>query len=166
MKRVLIIAGIFFVFTWGVCFSRELSIVYVDLFEVFNKYRKTEEYDAKLEKEQSQKEKELQELNDELAKLTEEAKLLKDKDKEKKEKEISEKRQEFSQKKREIILDLRKKRDEEMREILEDIQKVIENYAKKNKIDIVLKKAGIAYGDESLDKTKEIISILNKKYNQ
>ncbi|MBN2120752.1 MAG: OmpH family outer membrane protein [Candidatus Omnitrophica bacterium] len=146
-------------------FSAE-DMVYIDLFEVFSKYKKTEDYDKVLEGQQSEKEKDLESIKSEIDKLQEEFKLLKESEKDSKKKEIEDKASDFDSKRREAFLDLKKDRDEKMKEILEDIEKVVEQYAKKNRVRLVLKKAAVAYGDPGLDRTKEIITLLNKDYKK
>ena len=142
------------------------DLVFIDLFEVFTKYNKTEDYDKVLEEQQGEKEKTLEALKDEITKLQDEFNLLKESEKDKKKKEIETKAQNFDSKRREAFLDLKKERDEKMKEILKDIEREVEVYAKKNRLPLVLKKAAVAYGDDRLDKTKEIINLLNKKYRR
>lgn len=142
------------------------NIVYVDLFEVFNKYKKTEDYQNVLEKEQGKKESELEKQKKEIDKLQEEFKLLKDSEKEKKRKALEAKASDFDIQRRQALLDLKKDRDEKMKEILKDIETAIEKYARKNKLTLVIKKAAITYGDKRLDKTQDIIKILNKEYKK
>jgi len=91
-------------------------------------------------------------------------KLLKDSERSKKSKEIADKKEAFNQETRKALLDLKKERDMKMKEVLGDIKQVISDYAKKNKQKIVLKKAAVAYADKKLDKTDEIIKLLNKSY--
>ena len=146
------------------CFAE--NMVYIDLFEVFTKYKKTEDYDKVLEEQQNEKEKDLEVLKDEIGKLQEEFNLLKESEKEKKKEEIETKAGDFDSKRREAFLDLKKDRDEKMKEILKDIEEVVENYARKKKYTMVFKKAAVAYGDSKLDKTDEIIDILNKGYKK
>ena len=165
LKRVVasIIIGASF-FISGLVFAE--NIICVDLFEVFSKYKKTEDYDKVLEKKQNEKEKELEKQKEELDKLREELKLLKENERKAKQKELEAKANDFDSLRRETLLDLRKERDEKMKEILEDIEKAIERYAKSNKVSIVLKKGAVSYIDRKLDKTKEIIKILNKEYKK
>ena len=69
----------------------------------------------------------------------------------------------FDNERKQAFLDLKKQRDEKMKDILEDIEDEVEKYAKKHKIRVVLKKAAVAYGNKKLDKTQDIIKLLNKK---
>ncbi|RKY35618.1 MAG: hypothetical protein DRP80_00200 [Candidatus Omnitrophota bacterium] len=142
------------------------DIICVDLFEVFSKYKKTEDYDKLLEEKQNKKEEELEKEKKELDKLKEQLKLIKESEREVKKKEIEEKTSEFNDLRRQALLDLKKERDTRMKEILEDIQAAIEKYAEKNKVKIVLKKSAVSFVDSKLDKTKDIINIINKEYKK
>ena len=53
-----------------------------------------------------------------------------------------------------------------MKDIFKDIKAAVKNYAKKNKISLVLTKNAIAFGDSRMDKTDEIIKALNSSYKR
>jgi len=146
--------------------AQSQDAVYIDLLEVFSKYKKTEDFDKVLESKQGEKEKGLEKKKREIDKLQEELKLLKESEQERKRGEIEAKVGDFDNLRRQAFLDLRKERDDRMKEILQDIEKAVEKYAKKNKLKMVLKKAAVAYGDKSLDKTEAVVSILNKEYKK
>ncbi len=164
ITAVLVAAGFSLSLINGFVFSAPQDTLYVNMLEVFNQYNKTSDYDKKLEKEQKQEETLLRQKKDEITKLSGQIKLLKDSERSKKEKELSDKKNAFNQETRKALLDLKKERDVKMKEILGDINRVISDYAKKNKQQIILKKAAVAYADERLDKTDEIIKLLNKSY--
>ena len=168
MRKFIVVAVLFFgLYTLDFCvFSQSQDSVYIDLLEVFSKYKKTEDYDKVLESKQSKKEEGLEEKKKEIDKLQEELKLLKESEKEKKKEEIEAKVGDFDSLRRQAFLDLRRERDDKMKEILQDIDEAVEKYAKKNRLKMILKKAAVAYGDKSLDRTKAIIDILNKGYKR
>ena len=62
--------------------------------------------------------------------------------------------------------DLTKQRDEKIREILLEIEKVVSDYAKKEKFDMVLNDRVLIYGNETLDITDQVLKILNEKFNK
>ena len=64
---------------------------------------------------------------------------------------------------RQKLTDLRKERDEKVREILLEIEEVIKKYAQKEKYDIILNDRVLTYGDQSLDLTEKILEMLNSK---
>ncbi len=169
MKKIIVVLTVVFAFSsfGSSAFSAEpKKIMYVDLFKVFNEYQKTEEYDKVLEDKKEKEKKDWEDKQKKIDELTEKAKLLSDQEKQKQAEKIKKERQELLQEKRSDLLDLRKERDQRMEDILKDIEGIIEEYAKKNKIDLVVKKAAVVYGDSSLDKTQDIIKMLNRRYKK
>ena len=138
---------------------------FVDISKAFDSYNKTKDYDKVLEKEQTEKEKERDQKETKLKKLEEKLGLLKEgKKKESKEKELDKKRQglyEFMQK---ASVDLRRTRDEKIKEILLDVQDTIDDYAEKKGFTVIFNDRVLLYANESLDITDEIIKIINKNY--
>ncbi len=53
-----------------------------------------------------------------------------------------------------------------MKNIVEDIDKIIEDYAKKNDFDLVVNSNAILYGAKTMDITSQILKISNKKYKE
>ena len=53
-----------------------------------------------------------------------------------------------------------------MTEIKEDMDKVIEDYSKKKKFNLVFDKNSILFGDKAMDITKDILKISNKQYKK
>lgn len=58
--------------------------------------------------------------------------------------------------------ELRKERDERMKEILKDIDDAVEGYAEKEGYSLIFNDQVLVAQDEDLDITDQIISILNK----
>ena len=68
------------------------------------------------------------------------------------------------QKDRNSILDsIAKKRNKARKQVLESLNPIVKNYMVEKKIKIVLDKKSILLGDENLDITKDIMSLLNQK---
>ncbi|MEA3305877.1 MAG: OmpH family outer membrane protein, partial [Candidatus Omnitrophota bacterium] len=59
--------------------------------------------------------------------------------------------------------ELKMERDEILRDILTEIDKVIKDYGKKNSYTVILNDRSLIYGDEAINVTEDIIDILNKK---
>ena len=57
---------------------------------------------------------------------------------------------------------LRQERDEMIRDILQEINTVIQDYGKKNSYTAILNDRVVIYGSDSIDITQEMIDILNK----
>ena len=62
--------------------------------------------------------------------------------------------------------DLTKQRDEKIREILLEIEKVVSDYAKQEKYDLILNDRVLIYGDDGLDISTKILELLNAEYNK
>ena len=68
------------------------------------------------------------------------------------------------QKKRsELYKNVADQRSKARNELLKNLNPIIQEYMKKNKIRMVIDKKSILLADESLDLTQEIIAILNKR---
>ena len=67
---------------------------------------------------------------------------------------------------RDETLDLRKERDEKMKDILKDIEIAIAEYAKKERFTLVFNDRVLVFQDESLDITQEVLTILQRNYSK
>ncbi len=148
------------------CFSKDLKIGYVDIFKVFNDYEKTKDYDKKLEKKKNDVEKNLEAKKAVIEKLQNKMSLLKENKKAEEEEKLKKEIQEYREVEREAFTDIKKERDEKMKNIVEDIDKIIEDYAKKNDFDLVVNSNAILYGAKTMDITSQILKISNKKYKE
>lgn len=140
------------------------KIAYVDLSQTFDKYEKTKVFDESLAAVQGQKEKELEQMANDIKAIEDKMSLLSEKEKATKQKELDEKNKKLKQASQQIALDLRKDRDEKLKEILQDIEKVIQGYAQKNGYDFILNDRVLLYGAASADVTQDVIELLNNGY--
>lgn len=138
----------------------------LDLSRSFDEYVKTKEFDAILsektesfKKERGKKIAELDELKGKLA-------LIKEEEKGKLKKELEEKSDSFFAYDQAQQTDLRKERDEKVREILLEIETTVNEYAEKEGFDIILNDRVLIFGDKSLDITDDVLKVLNDKYNK
>lgn len=163
MKKCFIFLVAFFVMCsfCSVSFAKEIKIGYLNFLEVFNEYKKTKDYDETLNKKAEVKEKELKVKESEIEKMQSKLNVLKDKEKEKEQKNVEKAAQEFLQLKRQSLIDLKKEKDEKMKEIIEDIDKAIKDYSKKNNFDLVVHGSAVLYGDSAMDITQDILKIIN-----
>ena len=65
----------------------------------------------------------------------------------------------------EIFTDLKKERDEKRKELIEDINGVIEEYAKDNGFDLIFYENAILYGQKSIDVTSQVLKLINSRYS-
>ena len=142
------------------------KIAFMDLSKIFDGYQRTKEYDAALESQHKGYE---TERNAKLEKLKEaqgKVALLKEEEKGKAEADIEQMRTDllaFDQAKR---TDLTKQRDEKIREILLEIEKIVSDYAKKEGYDFILNDRVLIYGNETLDISDQILKLINESYNK
>ena len=142
----------------------EKKIAFIDLSKLFDSYEKTKEYDAVLEKAhkvyETTREEKLTQIQESTGKLA----LMKTEEKENLQAEIDAMKKslmEFDQAQR---TDLAKQRDERIREILLEIEKTVSDFAKKEKYDLILNDRVLIYGNETLDITEQVLTILNDAY--
>ncbi len=148
------------------CFSKDLKIGYVDIFKVFNDYEKTKEYDEKLEAKKNTAEKELEKKKETIEKLQGKLDLLKEGEKAKEEEKLNKELREYRNLERETFTDIKKERDEKMKDIVEDIDAIVKDYAKKNGFDLIVNSNTVLYGAKAMDVTDEILKISNNKYKK
>ncbi len=168
MKRiyVAIAVGMFFLLSAVSSYAQNAGpkIAYVDLTRVFDEYNKTKEYDASLQTKSSGYEQErnarLEKIKDAQGKLA----VMKEDEKKKLQAQIDKDRADLMEYDRQKQTDLRKERDERIREILAEIEKVVKDYAQQEKYTFVLNDKVLIYGDQTLDVTNQIIKLLNEKY--
>ena len=145
----------------GAYAEKGVKLGYVDLSRLFDEYYKTKDYDKVLEAEHSDVEKErnvkldkIRDAQGKLGALAEAKKKESEQDIEKMKNEIME----FDRQKNE---DLTKKRNEKIREILLEIEKVASDYAAKENYSMIFNDRVLIFGDKSLDLTEDILKILN-----
>ncbi len=147
-------------------FAQETKICTVDLLRVFDEYKKREDFDKDLEAKTKVKEAERNKLIDDLKEIQDKLALLSDQEKEKKQKELTTKSQQLQELDQKLKQDFRKDWDEKLRQILEDIKKVVEDLAKKEGYTFVLDSKALLYGSKDMDVTSRIVETLNKNYKK
>ncbi|MDD3374580.1 MAG: OmpH family outer membrane protein [Candidatus Omnitrophica bacterium] len=140
-----------------------LRIAYVNLSRVFDEYSKTSNYDQTLEKKSTEYQKERNKKLEKIQEAERKLVLLKEEEKEKLKIEIDKNKNDLIEFDREKQTDLRKERDEKIREILLEIEEVVKVYAEKEKYDIILNDRVLIYGSKELEITEKVLDILNKK---
>jgi outer membrane protein len=137
---------------------------YVDLSRLFDEYGKTKDYDKVLEEKQKLYESERDAKVKEIKGLQDKYNLLSEKEKEKQRDSLEKKVQSYQQSDQQKQTDLRKERDEKIKEILKDIEEAIRQYAEKENYTFVFNDRVLVYQDKSLDITDKISDILAKSY--
>lgn len=169
MRCIKIFLGVFMisVFLAGSLFAQEKTgkVAFVDLSRLFDEYQKTKDYDKTLESKQKVKEDERSKKIKDVKDLQQRLDVASDKEKEKIQVEFDEKVKVLQEFDRAATTDLRKQRDDFLKEILKEIEKVIRDFAQKEGYSIVFNDRVLLYADEQMDITEPLIKILNEKYN-
>ena len=152
--------------TCRVAEAAELKIGYVSLAKVFDGYEKTKSSDASLEQKGKQKESELEGRVNELKKLRQSLELLNEQAREAKAKEIEEKADELQRFRTNAARDLRRDRDKIAKDILQEIQSVVEEYAKANNFSVILDERSLLYGQDVYDVSDEVLKLLNSRHGK
>ena len=168
MKKVIrfFLAAVMLISFSTTLFAKDLKIGYVNFFEVFNEYKKTKEYDENLTKKKDDKEKKLKQKSDDIEKMQSKLSLLKDKEKDKEQQKLDSAVKDFRQIYGQARVDLKKERDERMKEIVDDIEKTIKEYAKKNNYDFIIHGSAVLYADKAADITTDILKVVNDAYKK
>ena len=156
-----LIAGAYPVFA-----EKVLKIAYVDVGRLFDEYEKTKSYDKVLEADSKKFEEERNKKIDQIKELQGKLAMLKDAEKTKSEKDMEKLKNEIMEFDRSKRTDLTKARDEKVREILLEIEKVVAEYAKAEGITFVLNDRTLIYGQEDLNITAPILKTLNENYSK
>jgi len=159
---VLVVSGIMLMAVSSV--QAEEKIGYVDLARVFDEYQKTKEFDKSLEGKGVLKQAERDKMVGNVKKLRDEAELLSEKTKEEKQAVIDEKikaLQEFDRTTRDV---LRKERDGMVRDILKEIEVVIQDFGKSQGYGYIFNDRVLVFKNEQNDLTAQVVKGLNDNY--
>lgn len=159
---LLVLVATFFLSTTARVMAAEKGIATVDLAMIFDQYYKTKNYDGALEQKTKSFEADRKVKTDKVQENEGKLALMKENEKAKLQEEIDKQKAELMEFDRQRTTDLRKERDEKLKEILMDIEKVVKDYAVKEGYTAVLNNRVLIYGSEQLDITKPILEILNK----
>lgn len=140
------------------------KVAYINLNKAFDEYNKTKEYDAALAQKSTAYE---NDRNDKIKKIQDQQNklsLMKENEKAKLQDQLDKDKNALLEYDRQQQTDLRKKRDDEIKEILLEIDKIVKDYAEAQKFSVIFNDRFLAYGAPNLDVTSDIIKILNDKY--
>ena len=140
------------------------KVGYVDLSRIFDDYIKTKEYDGVLEKKHSEYEtvrnKRLDKIREAQGKLA----LLKETERTKLQQDMEKDRNDLLEFDRQQQTELKKERDEKIREILLEIEKVVHDFAEKEQFSLILNDRVLIYGGKEMDVTDKVLKLLNESY--
>ena len=137
------------------------KIGYLDLSRIFDEYQKTKDYDKVLEAKSAEYEKErnakIEKVRDAQNKLG----LLAQDKKADQEKEIEKMKAELLEYDRQKKGDLTKERNEKIREILLEIEKIVSNFAQKENYSLILNDRVLIYGNPAMNVTEQILKAMS-----
>ena len=140
------------------------KIGYVDLARVFDEYSKTKDFDKSLESKGAAKQGDRDKMVAEIKKLRDEAELLSAKPKDEKQAVIDEKIKALQDFDRTTRDGLRKERDGMVRDILKEIEVVIQDFGKSQGYSFIFNDRVLVYKSEGSDLTVQVIKVLNDNY--
>ena len=169
MKKNIIKIYVFVIIFFIVTNSYANNIVYIDMDYILNQSIKGKNISQILENENKTKTDKLNEieenLNIEEKKIISKKNLLNDDEFRKLIQEFQIKINNFNSEKKIAINLLNKKKIGLTKNFLNQINPIFIEFAQKNSISIILKKKDIIMGDSSLDKTLELLNLVNEKIN-
>ncbi len=140
------------------------KIGYVDLARVFDDYQKTKQFDKSLEAKGASKQAERDKMVADIKKLRDEAELLSAKAKDDKQVAIDEKIKALQEYDRTTRDGLRRERDGMVRDILKEIETVIQDFGKSQGYSYIFNDRVLVYKSEGGDLTNQVIKALNDSY--
>lgn len=150
----------------GMSLAEGPKIAYVDLSKVFDGYQKTKEFDAVLQTEgeafQKERDAMVRKIEDAQSKLD----LMKDSQKAAMQADIEKQKNDVIAYDKEKRTQLAKRRDDKVREILTEIQKVVSGIAQKEGYTYVLNDRVMIYGDPQFNLTDRVLKTLNDSYKK
>ena len=164
LKRIFVLIAVLLVI--GVMVSparaQEGKIGYVDLRKAFYEYEKTKTFETELNKITDTRQNERTKKVERISKLRDEMELSSGTARNNKQKQVEEAitaLNEFDLDTRQMLLN---KKNDMFREVIDDIQKIVEDIGKKGNYDFVLDSRNIMYSQEKFDLTEDVIKRLNK----
>jgi len=102
-------------------------------------------------------------IQDEEKKIIQQKKLISPEEYKKQVTKLREKVSSLQNERKKLLDSVAEQRSKARTELLKNLNPIIKNHMKENKIRLVLEKKSILLADENLDITKEITDLLNKK---
>ena len=140
------------------------KIGYVDLARVFDEYQKTKQFDKSLEAKGASKQTERDKMVADIKKLRDEAELLSAKAKDDKQAAIDDKIKVLQEYDRTTRDSLRRERDGMVKDILKEIETVIQDFGKNQGYSYIFNDRVLVYKSEGGDLTNQVIKALNDSY--
>jgi len=155
----------FLAFTFAispVSFAQGEKIGYVDLRRAFYEYEKSRTFDKEINDLTTERNEERNKIVEEVRKIRDEAEFLSDDKKAAKQTQMDAKIAELNEFDRVTRQEILNKKNDMFREVIEDIQKVVDDIGKKEKYDYILDSRNVMYAKEEYDLTERVLKELNR----
>lgn len=149
----------------SVSFAAE-KVGFVNMGKLFDNYEKTIQEDKALAEKGAQKTTEREVMVQEVRRLKDELAILSNENKEEKQVAIDERLRELQDFDRTARLELEKERKRVFREVLNDIEAVINEYGGKNSFQFIFHDSALLYKTDKLDVTEDILAELNNRFRK
>lgn len=165
-KAIVVLAMALFCLAFVISVYAAEKIASVDIGKLFDEYQKTKEFDKGLEQKAGAYEKDRDARISEIKQLQDKFSILTDQEKENKQKELEEKiksAREFTLSKES---ELKKERDDRLRDVLKDIEATVGQYAQKEGYAMVFNDRVFVYSNKANDITGKVLEILQANYKK
>ena len=167
MKVVKLLFVLFLgIFLTSTAHAKDFKVAYVELGGVFNNYQKTKDFDAVLQKEsqaaQDQIDGMIKKIRDDQGKLS----LLKEDEKQKLQGGIDKQIASLNDFKNQKRTELAKKFEDMRKQILLEIEKIVNDIAKADGDTFILNDSAILYGEKESNITEMVLKTLNDGYKK
>jgi len=161
--KTLIWIALAVVMSWGLAGDAGAAekVGYINLSLVFDSYNDTKEADADLQQEAEAKSAEREQLVESIKRYRDELELLSPDNRADKQKQIDDAVQELQDFDRDSRMSLRRKRDSMIRDILQEIDQIVQKYGRDNGYDYIFNDRVLLFKKDDGDISQKIIDILN-----
>lgn len=157
------VAAVLFLMKPSFVMAENGKVGYVDLRKAFYEYDKTKTMKDSIDDLTEDRQAKRDKMIEAISKLRDEAELLTGSAKEKKMKQINDKSLEIQEFEREARQELLGKENDMFKEVVEDIQKVVEKLGKEDEYDYIFDSRNIMFANEKYELTDQVIKKLNSE---
>ncbi len=165
MKIAVVFMVMFVIFSMKSSFvmAETGKVGYVDLRKAFYEYDRTKAMKDSIDDLTEERQIKRDKMIEEISKMRDEAEMLAGEAKEKKMKQVNDKSLEIQDFEQEARQELLGKENDMFKEVVEDIQEVVENMGKVGGYDYIFDSRNIMYADKKFELTEKVIEKLNKE---
>ena len=167
-KLMLVVMVVFLANTrmLSVALAAETKFAFIDVEKIFDEYDKTKKFDKDLQEEGKGKQQKRDAVVSEIGKLKDEQALLSDDKKKEKQTSIESKLKELDAFDDAARKELGEKRNNIMKEILGDIDKLLRQYGERKGFDFIFNERALLYKNSKYDQTNDVLKELNDTYRK